>query len=365
MADIIRLLIVEDAPDQKELYQDAVDEFNELHQGTSQIEIEIETNLSDAQQKLKSSDFDGAIVDLNLEGDEPGTASGNEVLKEIRGAHRFPVFVVTGVPDQLDDSLEENAFFKVRARDIDSRALLEELLRIYQTGITQILGARGIIESRLNEIFWEHISEGFRFWEGKNCEQPLLRHTLTHLIEYLALPGEEQQGEHYFEAEFYIVPPIKREIATGDIVQYENESYLLMTPACDLVVRSSKQRNGTPRKVSRVTLARMIPLERAELERLAIVEPGATDRKLNSFCIDVINNKIDQFAYLPPYLSFREAVVDFGDITCIVVDEYLTLERRATVADPFLKDIQSRFSLFYGRQGQPDLDKRRLQQPYR
>ena len=71
-----------------------------------------------------------------------------------------------------------------------------------------------------------------------------------------------------------------------------------------------------------------------------------------------INNSIPRYHLMPPCKLFGGGIVDFQNIKSIKVDEFeKNIDTLASVNPIFHKDIQARFSHYYGRQGQPQLSK--------
>jgi len=83
-------------------------------------------------------------------------------------------------------------------------------------------------------------------------------------------------------------------------------------------------------------------------------------------------NKLDRYHFLPKFDKIESNhVVDFQNVNTIDIgtddkpdyDEYLkereklikSYTRIASIASPFLKDLISRYSFYYSRQGQPNL----------
>lgn len=348
MADI-NLLIVEDEKQQLETYVDAIDEHNNNNENI--IKYKVQEKAEDCINLLKSNEFDAAIVDLNLEGDSTDGASGNEVLKEIMKSHRFPIFVVTGTPGWLDKAIEKSIFLQVIERtSVNNLDLLKMIEKFYLTGITKILGTRGKLEDLIQIIFWDHISDGFNYWLEKGSEEALLRYSINHLTEYI------DQTEKYYEPEQYITPPIKRGIATGDIVEKDGNRFVVMNPACDIATRVVGEEVKRNSRV--VTLVEILDLNEDILKSEGYIEQNKSLNrdKIRSF----VSNSNGQFAFLPKYNNITCGIIDFKKISTIQFTDYCNCNRLATIAMPFLKDIQSRFSQYYGRQGQPDLDKDRI-----
>jgi CheY-like chemotaxis protein len=364
MSESIRILIVEDNEDMFEAYDDAALELSSEEQS---IVLERESSADEAQRLLLSNNYDGAIVDLNLDQGKPEEASGNEVLKRIVESHRFPVLVVSGNLQNLDDSIKakESSFLKFFVRETSNKTIFEYLLKIHETGITRILGGRGQIEQLLGEIFWRHLACGFDNWDAgdRDSERTLLRYTVAHLAEYLDIPNGEDR--FYHEAEFYISPSIREHISTGDVVEFEGERYILLSPACDVAVRGTDHESKPIINADRVLLAPLIRLSRDQFIEHGIIsadDNGSTrEKKLN----EIMKGQREKYIFLPECGDMYAAVVDLQNIYTWEFNKYLDASRKATVSGIFLKDIQSRFSSYYGRQGQPDLEKTKLLRQYK
>jgi hypothetical protein len=71
------------------------------------------------------------------------------------------------------------------------------------------------------------------------------------------------------------------------------------------------------------------------------------------------NNSLELYLHwLPGTLEFKGGFLNFRKITTITVDEYNSSYEKLfiQIAPSFIKDIISRFSSFYARQGQPNID---------
>jgi hypothetical protein len=358
------VLIVEDNDDMYDAYADSA---AELSTEKKKIILARESSAEKAQGALLSNNYDGAIIDLNLDQGKPEEASGNIVLKEIVESHRFPVLVVSGNLQNLDEAIrkKKSGFLKFFDRETPNDEIFGHLLKVHETGITRILGGRGQIEQRLGEIFWRHLACDFDSWDAgtRDSERTLLRYTVAHLAEYLDIPNGENR--FYHEAEFYIRPPIRKHIATGDIVEHGGVRYIVLSPACDVAVRDEDDKGNPIINADRVVLAPLIRVAREYFLRSGIIaEVDNADRR-KKILEDLIKGQREKYAFLPGYGDIYPAVVDLQNIHSWTLDQFLDANRIATVSGIFLKDIQSRFSSYYGRQGQPDLDKSKLLSEYK
>ncbi|WP_139223164.1 response regulator [Microbulbifer thermotolerans] len=364
MTSAMRILVVEDDDDTFDTYKDTVDE---LVEDGRKIELVRKESANDALFALLSKDFDGAIVDLNLNPNDSSESTGNDVLAEILQKHRFPVFVVSGNIQNLREDIrkKESDFLRFFNKDSNTsnKTIFRHLTDIYDTGITNILGGRGLIERHIGEIFWGHLAQDFSALSKGELisERRLLRYNVSHLLEYLDISEKEEY--HYHEAEFYIRPPIRAHIAPGDIVE-ANEAdkvtrFLVLSPACDIAVRGLD--GPTPIiNANMIMLAPIIPINRSAFLEREIIHPGDNSAKREKKLSEIVKSKAEKFAFLPEYADIYPGVVDFQNIHTWSLDKFLEAKRIATVANSFLKDIQSRFSSYVGRQGQPDLNKKEI-----
>lgn len=355
----LKLLIVEDDSNVIATYTRDINSYNKTN-GDLNIKETILSDKDQALDMLKNSDniFDGAIIDLDLKQSGGSDSSGNEVIKEVKGNLRFPVFVISGTSHNLDQSLsEETSFFKVRDRDADFD-FIEEIVAIFNTGITEILNRKGTLESYINDIFWNHMSNSMELWINDSTRTPqekensLLRYTLLHMQEYI-----DEALEKYHPSEFYITKPIRKNLFTGDIIELEENRYLILTPSCDIVMRPDG-----PRNADFILFCKIKPLESIvknyELLKHDTSPNNDNRKRINGF----FENKNQKYHFIPKAKSIEPGLIDFQEkltIPSTDVDELLKakkINRIATISQPFLKDIISRYSNYYSRQGSPDFN---------
>lgn len=180
-----------------------------------------------------------------------------------------------------------------------------------------------------------------------------------HLLEHLEIPEDNSNREiTYLNPEFYILPPIKPNVSCGDIVIIDEEKYIILTPSCDIAPRTDGER--VIYNVDIVVLARVLPLDKDVFDGLNISYSSKNETsqgKWNSFAEKHRGTSPkNRFHYLPEYLSIGESLIDFKRIMHLPVEKVVTLDgitREATVSNPFIRDIQGRFTSYYGRHGQP------------
>lgn len=350
---LMKLLIVEDDKPTLQTYKDNIESFNK--KSDVKIEYIIKENLGEAKNSLLSPDFDGAIIDLKLSSSTT-ELEGLEIVEEIENNQRFPIYIVSGSIAQIEK--EESAFLKKRNRDTNFKEILSEIVEIYKTGITNILGKKGEIDNYLNNIFWNHLSSSLDLWTNDKKRSPeekqksLLRYTLLHLQEYLDI-NSSGDLEKYHPAEFLITKPIKPNIFTGDILETkQNKRCIVLTPACDIDLKNGK------RKADKILTINIINPNDIDPEFSNPEMSGGKKSKISQ----ILKNSNPRYHCIPSSKDFSIGIIDFQDKQTTHSDsldkaiEDARTERIATISHPFLKDVIARYSNYYSRQGSPDFD---------
>ena len=332
----LQLLLVEDDNRFVRDYRKVLDEYVEEHD--RQIEMRVAKTLEEAKKELDGS-IDAAIVDLNLGG---GTTDGGEIIDDLREHFRVPVAVLTGTPDDAEKVPPVVGIFTKGEHGFAE--VLEFLWGIYDIGLTKIIGGRGLLEERLNQVFLKNLLPTLEVWlrygaeNNERTNKALLRYTLGHLV--ADLEGDETPC---YPEEVYLTPPLDDSLKTGTLVRCKvgETCYVVMTPACDLVIRG----NGKP-KTDVVVLAEVVR-ETQLFEKLNADQGRQKNLKKN--------NDSNCFHWLPQCDAVEGGFVDFRRLKTVPFKDFSDKfdHLGARIAPSFVKDIVSRFSTFYARQGQP------------
>jgi len=341
-----KLLIVEDDEEELDTCRTTVTRY-EKEKGR-EIELVESKTLEDAQIKINNS-FDGVIIDLKL---GPAGDEGNRVIQEIHDENRIPVAILTGTPGNADSKFKDIIkVYKKGENGLDE--IFDDLIQIYDTGLTKIFGGRGQIENTMNKVFWDNILPQLDSWKsyvksGNQTEKALLRFTINHLLELL-----NDNSNICYPEEMYISPVISDNIQTGSIVsdRETDKKYIVMSPACDLVCH-----NDGNFKTDRILLCEIEDYNPVtDIALNEIIRPDRKKKKLKEF---LKNNYANYYHWLPSTSAFSGGFINFR--WTIALDktnfEARFYSPRVQISSHFIKDIISRFSSFYARQGQPDFD---------
>ena len=356
----LRLLLVEDNDNEIESYTNIIEIF--CQKNNLEVDVKVEKRLDTALKEI-SNHFDAAIVDLRLEDDKSSEEpAGETLINRLLKEFRIPTFIFTGTPGFIDHIEEkDNILFKKYVKgEVGIKDILKEIKLIFDSGITRIIGRRGMIEEKLDKIFWKHIADNLDLKDlPPDPEKKILRYVATYLQEYLGL---DDRGffEEYTSDEVYIYPPIKKEIFTGDILRKKDsgEYSIVLTPACDLAQK----------KAESIVIA---PIESLKMDGIVkqnvnIKMDPETTKKQKRAATDTLvkiigNNHSYKYHFLPQAKFCEGGLINFQKLMAFIPQE---LDEKydiiASVTAPFLKDIISRFSIYYSRQGAPDLNKERI-----
>ena len=354
----LRLMIVEDVEEELDSCRDEVADYNRDQNRDIEL-VECKT-LDEALEKLDSS-FDGAFIDLKL---TPMGDEGNKVIERMRQTYlRIPIFIFTGNPGTWNESVKDIKIYRKGA--IGYYGLLDKFCETYDTGLTRIMGGRGIMEKNLTEVFFENLLPQIETWvsygkeylekEPERTEKALLRHALNHLLQLL-----EEDNEKYFPEEVYLYPPMSDKFTTGSIVKAADQWFVVLSPACDLVLK----KNGT----FRTDCVLCVEIEKTEnIVDKVLTETGIKrmrdankKQKRTEELLEKIfrNNYTFYYHRLPETDFFKGGFLNFRKLQTLSEDEFREQFQQPCIqiSPFFVKDIVSRFSSYYGRQGQPDLD---------
>jgi len=347
--ETIKILLVEDASDQQEIFRSSVDVLNDKNQGQSEIQFTIASSLNDAVKKIDGT-YDGTILDLKLNEEEDG---GNKVVAELsEQLLRIPVIFVTGFPDLVD---KKPTIVKIRARgDETYESDIKLLWDIKKTGLTNIMGGRGKIEETLGKVFLKNILPQIDNWikygktESERTERALLRHTLNHLLQLL-----DQDDDIFYPEEVYIHPPLTESLKTGCILKKKvgEKYFVILNPACDLIIR--KDGNF---KTDYILLSEIE--NKNNVFECALKDITKHDKKMKMLKSIANNNYVEYYHWLPNTSFFEGGLLNFRNL-CTLKKEELNDnfdKPKYQISPFFVKDIIARFSSFYARQGQPEID---------
>lgn len=235
--------------------------------------------------------------------------------------------------------------------------IINDIVKFYKSGITSTIGTKGKVEKYLNKIFWGRFSKNIHLWDrdlldDNDHEKSLVRYCLTLLQEHLDIEENGADFSDYHPFEVFIKPPIKNNYFFGDILYDANNYYIILSPACDMAQK----------KYENVIVAQIDPLESIgsfvdhQQKYHENKSKKSRDRARKKVVEFLTNNHGGKYHYLPNYIDFPGGLINFQKIQSKTKEELDELARFASISGKFSKDIGARFSNYYARQGQPNLN---------
>lgn len=337
-------LLIEDSADDSALFQDTVKRLN-ITAGEEIYHLEIAETYSIAMKKI-SEKLNGIIVDIKLD----GSHSGNEIIREIIEKFRVPVAIFTGTPDTEQS---DNSPIKVYKKgEASHEEIIKELCAVSDTGLFNVLGGTGIIESVMTKIFWNNLYPQIELWKGKKVqgvetEKILLRYAVSHIQELI-----DNEVPAYVTEEMYISPPINDAIKTGSIIQAKtgNICCIVLSPPCDLAIHKGKM------KTDCILICEIDSQDEVNTRIIKGITSETKQRKKIATALN--NNYTDYYHWLPRNTLFAGGYINFRKVITYSPEELLNNFNHPLikVQEGFVKSILSRFSSYYARQGQPDFN---------
>jgi CheY-like chemotaxis protein len=336
----------------------------------------------EAYTALKTENFNAAIIDLNLNNDPE---AGIRILDKIHNNYRIPMIVFSGNANRTEG--KQYVLKSINKASATYEELIKELYSFNRTGIMKILGKTGQLEKLIDHVFWNNLHPKMpklqTYAEERDIEKDLLRFIISHFNEIL-----EDGVRYFFPEEMFICPPISNEIKTGSIIKNKssNDFFIVMSPPCDIqqgcdkfVLASIFEIDSLKEiidKYDAITSAEdelkqyfeITPEDERKSKEITNLEGKVKSAKKN--VLHKINGYIDspshRYHYVSSNSNFGNSIIDFHDVrtyprTVIASD----FKKVMSITPPFLKDIQSRFSSYYARQGSPDFDASKIMDEYK
>lgn len=336
-----------------------IDNFNsslKVFERERQIKCEVQNVTSfNNLKELGNLDFDCAIIDIKL---KDGNSSGNSIISFIKdNLLNIPMVIITGTPKGANEQQAAECCIKILKKgEAKYKEELDEFFEIYNTGITQIVGARGKLKELISDIYNGNIRKNMDTWkkykkEGKDTHNILLRYFASNmqtLLEenLLAVPDE------------IFIPPLKPDfIKTGNIIRRkkDNKLFIVLNPECDLVLRKKKIK----KTIEPDSFKTYVNTDKIIISQLKDTWEDFENKDTGTNNTDnAIKGLLGYIYYFPATTIFEKPYfINFRDLETVKYEEVLSLyDIYSQVSPSFMKEITHKFSSYYSRQGQPDFD---------
>lgn len=337
------------------------------------LRTENTTEFEEGISLVEQYDYDLVVLDLQKEGKDFDEMAGIKIIERIKNIAFIPVIFYTGHASKIQGLVSEIVGVVNKGDGFDN--LKQEIQRIIDSRIALLKGqVYDLLRESLRKYFWETVDADKKvFVPGKSdvsLGYLLLRRFANSLSKenIKQLLGDDKiKTDKAHPMEFYIFPvdpdSTKEEYLAGEILEKEGKYYAILTPDCDLVLRS----NGF-RKADKILLATsknfkslrdFIKYEELKNKQDKSEKENQQLSNLEGKLKTWMGNRggeQDRFFFLPATPFIENIVIDFQDKCMVDYDELKSYRRVAKLDLPYAQSMISSFIRYYNRIGFPDID---------
>jgi CheY-like chemotaxis protein len=353
----LKILIVDDEDKKLKEWEEAIESHN-LDRDRHGFELEMISakSVKSAISKIKTHRIDAVIIDLGLQvesGVSEINSDGNELVRYLSENQPVGVAVWTGSTGAADTAI--NAQVRIFDKG-DGDAPVFNWLASNKDVFLQLRNVRELFDKETAKLFYQSIWPRWEQWHNNsNASVEALTKTITrHMVAHVhdSLLSSDEEYAHPEEA--YFVPPLKDRLDTGDLIDFEKNVWIVVTPRCDL---------ANPNKSKTVLLARCA--DKSDEWKEFASAPQPLSQKLKDKRHKLIqheNNALRQH-FLSPMSESKSKergpwLVQFDDLRAMPVAEAqanLLPLRFASLSPMFIPSLVERFGGYFSRIGTPNL----------
>lgn len=367
MSKELRILYVEDDKENREsLVSLLTDEVIKDYK----IKIKGIHSFDEAFNEIKKNEYHIIILDIYRgHPKDNGEQAGLKILENIQEHCFVPVIFYSGNTLNVRN-LKSQIVGVVTKGDEGIDGLKQEIKRLTKFNLPFIKeNLHNYIEQELKAYFWDIIhNEREKFTADLNdfsLGYLMLRkfgNSLSKEKISEILGDEELKKDKVHPMEFYLYPTDKEaEYESGEILQKDNEVFVILTPSCDFI-----NRGGGNRKVEKILLAKTNLLTNIDEYKSYIdkkKEDGINDKskkqqesdKKNLIKI-ITSGRSDRYFFLPKTPFVENLIIDFQIKRMVGYEDLKDYTRLAKLDNPYAEGMISSFIRYYNRIGYPDID---------
>lgn len=366
----INFLLIDDDQEQKDKFIETINEINQ-EDAMNNLTYKVVKTPEEAMVELYQNYFQAIIIDLKLKDEDNSVTddealSGNRLLNQILEKEMIPIVVITGFPNRVTDNINPE-IVKVFPKDEPLYGVIKDLISKYSGSVFKIFGSRGKINENIKKLFWDVIPTHDDILSPLSPDKQE-----TVIIRYISswFSNKYMFDDKYLNVEpieMYMFPNPIKQVCTCDIYKKnigENscEYYMVLTPSCDLANK----------KIDEVLLCKIKKYDDVQSFKAQLDvynnEPNKSSKKAEKAKKDLSkwfrnsHSESLRYHFLPKVSRFSGGFVDFRSIVSLgynrengdIIDEaYIKV---GVITESFKRDIVSRFSAYYHRQGQPEFN---------
>lgn len=360
MSKELHLLYVEDDKSNRE---DLIKVLSDDVVGEYTIKIEGFDSFEGAIDEISAHQYHIIILDLFIGNPaEGGKEAGIDILKKIQDNYFVPIIFYSGNTKNVKE-LKSQIVGVVTKGDEGIDGLRTEIERLVKFNLPFIKeNLHNYVEEELKTYFWDIIHNQRGKFKADDNDFSLgylmLRkfgHSLSKSKISEILGDDQLKEDKVHPMEFYIYPTDELfEIESGEVLEKNNELYVILTPSCDFIERFDKNDESLGRKVGKVLLTKTILL--SDTDEFKNYKANINSPNLKNIVKLISSGKSDRYFFLPKTPFIENRVIDFQIKEMVEYENLKDFKRLAKLDNPFAEGMIASFIRYYNRIGYPDID---------
>ena len=334
------------------------------------ITTRFEESFDNAVELLASETFDILVLDIRgKSGHTPSDEAGIVVFDEIRKRRFIPIIFYTALPD-VSIGISNTPFVQTVSKiAVDPITDLQVAIEnVISSGVPYLLQS---VSNHLADVERAFMADFVENNWPDLVDRPedvayLLSRRLAvsfeegaeSLAQELGQVDQTTRADTVHPTRYYVQPP-NPNYRMGDLLAIPSSTkenaderlYVVLTPSCDLVLRSASM------KADMVVLAECLPLDGfKEYQDWKSKSISKNRELLRKLLTSRPKGQEDRYFYLPAAWNVPDVVADLQSVTSIPCKELESYRKMASLDSPFAEALSYQFNRYMGRVGMPDLD---------
>ncbi|KAB0506063.1 DNA-binding transcriptional response regulator [Pseudomonas lini] len=343
MSNNIHLLYIEDETNLWDGFLKEAEIYGAVPENKIAFVVHCVPGIEEAKAAIATQKFDIIVTDLKIATGIPGSdavTTGNLFIKELKEISPCPIAILTGKPSDVeDDTLDRSSMAKF-TKEVDAETKIFHWIKTKLPLISLMQQSFELLNKELATLFHSGVADRISELGSTIPAESSLRMILENIADRILTVNSTTKSH---PQESYIHPVIRNNIMTGDLISIGDETWVILTPACN-IVRYSKN------EIVLLAKCNDHPKYRQYLDA---AEKG-DDKSLRA----LINQANNLFTHFLPPLNKGEApkIVNFDELITIKYSELDPNNIIAAISPKFLPNLIHRFSAYIGRPGAPDIE---------